>query len=180
MRYQGRITEWKADRGFGFITPNSDTGAMVFLHISAFKPGQRRPAGNEIVTYELVNDGPKGPRAHAVAFVEARRSSRTGRKLGKPGAWKSSIAALMLIALVSFAWQRFSAGQTTHAGASTAPASTIGQLLQAESKPAFRCEGKRYCKQMRSCEEAMFYLNNCPDTEIDGDRDGIPCERQWC
>jgi hypothetical protein len=33
---------------------------------------------------------------------------------------------------------------------------------------------------MTSCDEAIFYLTNCPGVEIDGDGDGIPCERQWC
>ncbi|WP_244214523.1 excalibur calcium-binding domain-containing protein [Cupriavidus plantarum] len=33
---------------------------------------------------------------------------------------------------------------------------------------------------MQSCEEATFYLRNCPGTKIDGDGDGIPCERSLC
>lgn len=44
----------------------------------------------------------------------------------------------------------------------------------------FRCSGKIYCSQMTSCEEAKFYLRNCPGTKLDGDRDGKPCEEQWC
>lgn len=49
----------------------------------------------------------------------------------------------------------------------------------------FRCEpGKTHCSHMRSCAEAKFYLKNCPNTKMDGDRngkgDGIPCERQFC
>ncbi|MGH8444164.1 MAG: excalibur calcium-binding domain-containing protein, partial [Solimonas sp.] len=46
--------------------------------------------------------------------------------------------------------------------------------------PGFRCEGKTYCRQMGSCEEARFYLANCPGTKMDGDHDGIPCEDQFC
>ncbi len=41
----------------------------------------------------------------------------------------------------------------------------------------FRCEGKTRCRQMRSCAEARFYLERCGVTTIDGDKDGIPCER---
>lgn len=39
------------------------------------------------------------------------------------------------------------------------------------------CRGKRTCKEMSSCEEAIFYLNNCGVTKIDGDGDGMPCEK---
>ncbi len=44
----------------------------------------------------------------------------------------------------------------------------------------FRCDGRTHCSEMNSCEEAKFFLKNCPDTKMDGDRDGIPCESQWC
>jgi endonuclease YncB( thermonuclease family) len=43
-----------------------------------------------------------------------------------------------------------------------------------------RCDGRRYCSQMTSCEEATWFLKNCPGTKMDGDRDGVPCETQWC
>ncbi|WP_332309794.1 excalibur calcium-binding domain-containing protein [Methylosarcina fibrata] len=54
--------------------------------------------------------------------------------------------------------------------------------LVAESEiaePHFQCQGKVYCSQMTSSEEAEFYLDNCPGTKMDGDRDGIPCENQF-
>ena len=45
---------------------------------------------------------------------------------------------------------------------------------------SFKCDGRRYCSQMKSCEEAKYFLANCPGVKMDGDRDGIPCEDQWC
>ncbi len=46
-----------------------------------------------------------------------------------------------------------------------------------DSHPAqFRCDGRRYCSEMTSREEADFFLQHCPDTAMDGDLDGIPCE----
>ncbi|WP_443083319.1 excalibur calcium-binding domain-containing protein [Vibrio sp. VPAP30] len=33
---------------------------------------------------------------------------------------------------------------------------------------------------MTSGHEAKFYLAHCPNVKIDGDRDGVPCEQQWC
>jgi hypothetical protein len=33
---------------------------------------------------------------------------------------------------------------------------------------------------MTSCAEARYFLANCPDTRMDGNNDGEPCEQQWC
>lgn len=40
----------------------------------------------------------------------------------------------------------------------------------------FRCDGRQHCSQMNSRAEAEFFIKNCPDTKMDGDNDGIPCE----
>jgi len=44
----------------------------------------------------------------------------------------------------------------------------------------YTCDSRKYCNQMHSCEEAKFFIRHCPNTRMDGDMDGIPCERQWC
>ncbi|POB01094.1 excalibur calcium-binding domain-containing protein [Halopseudomonas oceani] len=41
---------------------------------------------------------------------------------------------------------------------------------------SFRCDGRQHCSQMTSRAEAEFFTRNCPNTKMDGDRDGIPCE----
>lgn len=71
MRHQGRISTWKDDKGFGFITPNSG-GKQVFVHISSFSGRQRRPEGNELVTYELTVNTKGRAQAKAVEFVGER------------------------------------------------------------------------------------------------------------
>lgn len=40
----------------------------------------------------------------------------------------------------------------------------------------YECGKKRYCREMSSCEEAMFYFRNCGLAHLDGDGDGVPCE----
>lgn len=50
----------------------------------------------------------------------------------------------------------------------------------ANNKARYRCDGRTHCSQMTSCNEAMFFLNNCPGVKMDGNNDGVPCERQWC
>lgn len=34
--------------------------------------------------------------------------------------------------------------------------------------PAFRCDGRTLCSQMSSCQEATYFLKNCPGTKMDG------------
>ena len=43
-----------------------------------------------------------------------------------------------------------------------------------------KCDGRTYCSQMTSCSEAKFVLKNCPHTSMDGNNDGVPCQKQWC
>lgn len=71
MRFQGKITRWNDDQGFGFITPNGG-GEAVFVHIKAFAGRVARPEGGELVSYLLARD-PKGrPRAENVTYAGTR------------------------------------------------------------------------------------------------------------
>jgi hypothetical protein len=49
-----------------------------------------------------------------------------------------------------------------------------------QSSSQYSCDGREYCSQMTSCEEAEFFLRNCPGVKMDGNNDGVPCESQWC
>lgn len=47
-------------------------------------------------------------------------------------------------------------------------------------KPSARvgqCGAKTTCKQMNSCEEAKFFLNQCGVKSLDGNSDGTPCNK---
>ncbi|MBU1986746.1 MAG: cold shock domain-containing protein, partial [Proteobacteria bacterium] len=68
MRHQGKITNWKDDRGFGFISPNNGDSHQVFVHIKSFANQQKRPIGNEIVTYTLKTDAKGRSQAVNVLF----------------------------------------------------------------------------------------------------------------
>lgn len=50
----------------------------------------------------------------------------------------------------------------------------------ARNAASFSCGGKRYCREMVSCAEARFHLQTCALATLDGDQDGIPCERRLC
>jgi len=51
---------------------------------------------------------------------------------------------------------------------------------ESATRSQFRCDGRTYCSQMKSCAEATFFLRNCPGVKMDGNNDGVPCEKQWC
>lgn len=57
---------------------------------------------------------------------------------------------------------------------------SMNTTSQMKKISSFQCDGRRHCSQMKSCAEATFFLNNCPNVKMDGNEDGIPCEKQWC
>lgn len=60
------------------------------------------------------------------------------------------------------------------------PASAPTTAAPTSVASRYRCDGRKHCSQMTSCEEATYFLRNCPGTQMDGEGDGVPCERQWC
>jgi len=57
---------------------------------------------------------------------------------------------------------------------------SFDKYIFAKSQSKFKCDGRKYCSQMRSCAEAKYFIRNCPNTKMDGDGDGVPCEKQHC
>lgn len=54
------------------------------------------------------------------------------------------------------------------------------EIRSDKSAQQFICDGRTRCSEMTSCEEAEYFLANCPGVKMDGGGDGVPCERQWC
>jgi uncharacterized membrane protein YsdA (DUF1294 family)/cold shock CspA family protein len=71
MRCQGKITNWKDDQGFGFVTQNgADKNQIAFVHIKAFSERSRRPKLGDLITYEANLDEKRRFRADDVKFVK--------------------------------------------------------------------------------------------------------------
>ena len=90
---------------------------------------------------------------------------------------------IILIAIIGlwFAYQNHSTQQTEEPVLynETTISKPIEEVYTKPSK-IYKCDGRQYCSQMSSCEEATYFLNNCPNPKMDGNNDGIPCEKQWC
>ncbi len=100
MRFQGRITEWRDEQGYGFITPNGG-GERVFLHIKAFKSRARRPTGGELVNFVMGRDDKGRPCAQQVEYASVHKRPASGTKkipLSLPfaGGFLSIVGALVL------------------------------------------------------------------------------------
>jgi len=93
---------------------------------------------------------------------------------------------IIAVLLVLAAWQGYEQYQSRRfekeAEIGTADATQFIETSAGREPKAisYKCDGRIYCSQMTSCAEATFFLQNCPGVKMDGDNDGIPCERQWC
>ena len=74
MNKTGKVIRWEADRGFGFIAGAAGT-QDVFFHVKDVQRGWTPQVG-QLVTYELVHVGGKGPRAVAVQGAASRSAAR--------------------------------------------------------------------------------------------------------
>ncbi|MGR9100472.1 MAG: excalibur calcium-binding domain-containing protein [Gammaproteobacteria bacterium] len=180
--FKGRLERWNDAKGFGFILPENQE-REVFIHISAFhKDISRRPKIGDVIRYQLhvdhsrrsraVNAKIEGVSINRASFHNSIRRKKT--RNDNNTRWLAKGIALILF--MSAAFLLYGKIQKGNFQKDT---SILFQRNRVSEK-TYRCEGKTYCSEMTSCEEAKFYLRNCPDTKMDGDYDGVPCESQWC
>lgn len=90
---------------------------------------------------------------------------------------------LILVLIAYITWYGYSKYHTTKLQQQIAyetPSVNAAAALVTESPQSFACDGRTHCSQMRSCAEASYFIEHCPNTQMDGNHDGVPCERQWC
>ena len=193
MRTHGTLTRWNDDRGFGFIT--TPKGEEIFVHIKAFPRGERPQVG-ELISFETEVDNRNRTRAVRVmrpGQTVSRRSVRDdgherrerhehqGRRYYSPRRSRGSWIALTMVAMAAiYGYSRLADNNNS---ASYAPPMTLTEdepVERTSPAPRYQCDGRTRCTEMRSCEEARFFLRKCAGSAMDGDGDGIPCEDQWC
>jgi len=96
---------------------------------------------------------------------------------------------LIIIAICVGAWQFFVKDSAVMEPSKKAGVSAfsnngaIQTLAKAKEivkpKAHYQCDGRQHCSQMNSYEEAKYFIQHCPNTKMDGDNDGVPCERQF-
>lgn len=173
MRLQGRIIEWNDERGFGFVIQNG-ASTRTFLHVSAFRKRSERPILGSLITYEVRQDEKGRAQAATAELVGTKTSTKSSA-----GEFLSAIVGLaLLLALGYVGHVRLSNPNSTISASAYKIVSARDAL---NSQPEFQCNPeKNSCSKMVSCAEALFHQEQCNVPDMDGDRDGIPCEQQWC
>ncbi len=188
MRFDGKLEKWNDDRGFGFIMPTRG-GDSVFVHISAFPRDSGRPKVGEPLSFEVEPAGDGKRRAVNVQRPGQRpvprpstvtRHAPPNMREGRTGS--SVLGRLVPVVLVAALGVY---GYTVYSDKRALSARVVvdqspAALPAAPAAGLYRCDGRTHCSQMTSCDEAMFFLRHCPNTQMDGDGNGIPCEKQWC
>lgn len=125
MRQQGRVTEWNDNRGFGFVTPRGG-GDRVFLHISEFPRGERRPMELDLVTYAVGQDDRGRRRAVQVLFLTSKRPPLTARpQTGRSSTLPITLAiSALLLALAAACALFVSFGPVTATHTVSSPATS--------------------------------------------------------
>lgn len=194
----GKLVRWLDDKGYGFIS--QDNGEQdLFIHISALKGMSRKPVIGDVIHYQVGFDKKSGKTRAINAKIEGagqtftlKPLSENTRKTTRPAPTKyvpykkpanyhkpkkrfSILPILLAIVVAGSIYNEFSNHKTATAPVSMALVDTNAEV----NTPRFECQGKVWCSEMTSYEEAVFYLRNCPGTKMDGDGDGVPCENQF-
>lgn len=108
MRFEGTLTFWNDERGFGRIE-SSQGGEPIFVHVSAWPRGGGRPQLNQAVTFE-VELGPKGKRAGSVQLARVRHPVKQRAERGSRAQWSTATlfvipAFLVVFVVVGAVWK---------------------------------------------------------------------------
>ena len=176
MRTQGKITHWNGQKGYGFITPSKGE-KQVFVHISSFKTRHPTPRVNQLVDFSLSED--KQGRPCAVNVAGPGDQTPKLIKGGNPS-WSFKSFAMLVVVIIIAAALAYSRYEKSRSGPAM-PLNASDPSPSISKPPSnFRCDGRTHCSDMTSCAEAKFFIQNCPNTKMDGYGDGVPCESQWC
>lgn len=200
---KGKLVRWIDDKGFGFIKPDNGKND-IFIHISALRGMGRKPIVGDVIHYEISLDASGKTRA-INAKIEGVNQTLTvvplkqKRKRALPSSAKersyryASTSAskprrkslglfpiLIFIGMTVGIYNKiFKEKPLNEPVVETLSMEQTDEIQPLEQTEQFQCQGKVWCSEMTSYEEAVFYLRNCPGTKMDGDHDGIPCENQF-
>lgn len=182
VMHKGKLVNWNDEKGYGFIESDG-LSENTFIHISTLKAMSRSPKAGDFIYFE-VETQPNGKRRATNCRIEGvpskqlkskRHTNGSSLKLGK------LLTGVMLVGIIVISvdlGKRFLPAEHAQPVYTETQYETEIETFQPVSinTQKFKCDGRQYCSQMTSREEAVFFIRNCPNTKMDGDGDGRPCE----
>ncbi|MGB2741282.1 MAG: excalibur calcium-binding domain-containing protein [Cognaticolwellia sp.] len=190
--HKGQLKSWIDDKGFGFIQ-SSELKQDTFIHISTLKAMSRKPKIGDFIYFDVetqdngkskaVNCRIEGVAAKAIAKHKSGHKPRMHRNSSAPK--NKFVLLFMILGIGAFSYQRLGLSPTRTPIQQKIDITTPSETLlnrafsdkNTDTESKFSCDGRQHCSQMTSRAEAVYFINHCPNTKMDGDRDGIPCER---
>ncbi|MET4163792.1 cold shock CspA family protein [Marinobacterium sp. MBR-111] len=178
---KGKISQWKDDKGFGFIKPD-DGSEQVFFHVSSVKTDARKPQVGDRVLYEPMRDSQQRLKAKGVVIEGVKKSSGalTGKRPDKVEPPKKNMAdyIAILVAVVSIAAAGFELYRTATIESSwpfVIPAVIAFFILNRQKKPkekSFQCAR---CRKMAEYDARVIQAWNNGFTKLYCGA----CHHQW-
>ncbi|MGY8868913.1 MAG: cold shock domain-containing protein [Pseudomonadales bacterium] len=145
---KGKVVQWKEDKGFGFIQPDSGS-EKLFFHISSVKSNARRPEIGDRVLYESMRDSQqrlkaKGVVIEGVAKVSSPPSRKRPVRVESP---KKNIIdylsiVILLGSLAALGFELYRSNPIEHSWPYGVPALIAFFILSRQKKPkdkSFHC-----------------------------------------
>jgi cold shock CspA family protein len=181
--HKGQLKSWKDDKGFGFIQ-SSELKQDTFIHISTLKAMSRKPKVGDFIYFDVENQANGKSKAvncrieGVAAKAIQRHKPRIHRNTSAPK--NKLVLILVVIGIGAFAFQRLGLAPSNkpaqHTPITTESSGSLLNRAFSDTNANFSCDGRQHCSQMTSRAEAEYFIKHCPNTKMDGDRDGIPCE----
>lgn len=134
MRFEGNLTVWHVERGYGAVLPDQG-GQALFIHVSAFSAEGPQPVVGERLSFEVVtgrNNQKQATRvqrlkhspALAAAMAPARGHARRRSLKSRRSTWLCLLLGLVL-ATGGLGWWEFGPGDGRHFARWVATADTL-------------------------------------------------------
>lgn len=194
MLQVGKIIKFNKERGFGFIE-SEDTKVEVFFHITDFPKG-KLPQIGERLTFNIRQHENKLKAVNIIRLDFPKKQPHTKKTISEDQekfsllGWLINLAVVGLIGSVigyfiyNYIIDAHNRYELAQQPAVSQPllnnTSSFTERSQSSiTNNSYECDGRIHCSQMRSKEEAIWFINHCPGTKMDGDGDGDPCERDF-
>lgn len=199
--YAGRVTSISDGDTLTLLVPDGTSFKQVKVRLGEIDtPESKQPYGSR--ARQALSDLAFGKQARVVV----QDTDRYGRTVGRVYVGGTDVNAEMVKQGAAWVYRQFAKDQSLfrleeqaraaklglwalpeaqrmppwewrHGGSAKAPAASASSVPAATASGGFACADKRRCREMASCEEAKFYLTQCGVSSLDGNHDGVPCEK---